>query len=492
MAESEHPSIRKSPHTFDINKTPKAKTHTTHNHPSNPANPDILMQVASSRALSQSNSSTLELGTPPMRPYSPSIPQPQFPYPTEPASNILMQVDHLIRDLKNAILQRAIPSNFDVQLGLSGSTLVKFLRECGGVIENVEGYPMGCDPMLERISSMSCPPLQSPQPKVEWNCPKLGRQLVCSQSSSSNGSPQKAHPPNKNVVAQKQEKSKPKSILMTYKTPVPTDKRNDSYYIVREVNKGLEIMPAAEGTKLATAKWNNNGNLVLMVMKGQDASKLSPILDNKMFYSFYTTLSTMPYSTGTVEKWHRIVADSVPTGAAYCFNIGEPRCPHNLSELLVESRTYNPLLMNARMAQDLHFIHPVPELVGKVESSVVFTLLDKDTADVVLKKGKVILFSKECWVRVFQEQYSSTPQCQNCHSFGYVAAQCNKKHRCGLCSKEHTEVEHTLNCGSCSSLAAEQEIPFNEESLKVGLVGICTHNLCCVNCMAKEIKDHLH
>ncbi|KAJ3762102.1 hypothetical protein EV360DRAFT_6209, partial [Lentinula raphanica] len=97
------------------------------------------------------------------------------------------------------------------------------------------------------------------------------------------------------------------------------------------------------------------------------------------------------------------------------------------------------------------FVVPPSELTNKRESSIQFAVSDGQLADEILRGRVLNLFGKACKVRKFQDRTPSTPQCRRCKAFGHRGDKCKAQERCALCGGNHTEVEHTLQCGTCKA-----------------------------------------
>ncbi|KAJ3816961.1 hypothetical protein EV361DRAFT_774373, partial [Lentinula raphanica] len=97
------------------------------------------------------------------------------------------------------------------------------------------------------------------------------------------------------------------------------------------------------------------------------------------------------------------------------------------------------------------FVVPPSELAHKRESSIQFAVSDSQLAEDILRGRVLNMFGKACKVRKFQERSPANPQCRKCKAFGHRADKCKSQDRCALCGQDHTEIEHTLQCGTCKA-----------------------------------------
>ncbi|KAJ3865443.1 hypothetical protein EV359DRAFT_80467 [Lentinula novae-zelandiae] len=264
--------------------------------------------------------------------------------------------------------------------------------------------------------------------------------------------------------------------------------RKELHEIVRRVNDDIkELFPKCSNTKVATAKWNASGNLVLSVLPGQKAKALEEIFD--LLYTAYTKTDAIPQDTRLDIEWNKIIVDGVPTGSTWSNQGGLGRQPHKSEELATEAKTYNPLLVDKAFALAPRFLVPPADLVGKAESSIVFAIHDKETANDIISLGYIVMYGKWCKVRKYQDHSPTRPQCHKCHRFGHISERCTYQRRCGLCGEPHTEAEHTLQCTVCRDDASVKEADFTLDSLTEGSIPMCMHKLKCVNCEEKSLPS---
>ncbi|KAJ3758746.1 Endonuclease/exonuclease/phosphatase [Lentinula raphanica] len=201
-------------------------------------------------------------------------------------------------------------------------------------------------------------------------------------------------------------------------------------HFAEEVPEDASLHPNLGKTRVATAKWNYSGNLVISTVAGQSASSLEPFFGD--MHEFYTTTGTKPQDTKLNQVWYKIIIDGVTTGSQWRLNNGIPARPHNSTELKEELTLYNPSLAEVKFALDPRFVVQASELTHRRESSIQFAVSDPLLAEHIIK-GKVLnLFGKACKTRKYQERTPSTPQCRKCKALGHREDKCTACPRCAL------------------------------------------------------------
>ncbi|KAJ3753789.1 hypothetical protein EV360DRAFT_52868 [Lentinula raphanica] len=222
-------------------------------------------------------------------------------------------------------------------------------------------------------------------------------------------------------------------------------------------------------------------------MTGQSAGPLEPFFGD--LHEFYTLSGVTPQDTKLNLVWYKVIVDGVSTGSQWRLNSGVPPRPHNPAELKEELTLYNPVLSEVNFALEPRFVIPATELTHKRESSIQFAVTDCLVAESIIKNKVLNLFGKACKTRRYQDRTPSNPQCRKCKALGHREDKCGAQARCALCGGDHTEVQHTLQCGTCRANPRYNEVTFDEDAVEKGIVAQCTHNLRCINCNAKNLDD---
>ncbi|KAJ3821852.1 Endonuclease/exonuclease/phosphatase, partial [Lentinula raphanica] len=187
-------------------------------------------------------------------------------------------------------------------------------------------------------------------------------------------------------------------FVVHFAEPIPEETRKDPCSITRDLNTFIGLHPDIGKTRVATAKWNFSGNLVISVLTGQSAAPLVPYFRD--FQEFYTVNTNVPVDTKLNKVWHKIIVDGVSTGSQWRLASGVTPRPHNPSELREELVMYNPILEGVELALDPRFVIQPSELAHKKESSIQFAVSDSKTAEDILRGRTLNMFGKTCKVQV--------------------------------------------------------------------------------------------
>ncbi|KAF8829681.1 hypothetical protein HHX47_DHR2000335 [Lentinula edodes] len=327
-----------------------------------------------------------------------------------PANQIIELIELLSYKIQEAIQSCVLPSNFAEQVSDQGHMLTEMLKGVGVGLTGSEGS--GVERILmSQLSAIH----ESIAADKEANEKRLERIEKALSNPSGRKTAQTSSAPNwadDSYAAQAARPAlKPPSKTRTTSPPAPISKRDaeretrfvayfngsvepkdrkEPHEIVRRVNDDIkELFPKCSNTKVATAKWNASGNLVLSVLPGQKAKALEEIFD--LLHTAYTKTDAIPQDTRLDIEWNKIIVDGVPTGSTWSNQGGLGRRPHKSEELATEAKTYNPLLADKAFALAPRFLVPPADLVGKAESSIVFAIHDKETANDIISLGYIVI-----------------------------------------------------------------------------------------------------
>ena len=459
--------------------------------------------------------------------FNPAQPEPEFidtdpvgahhtPTSTPAADSIALSISTLVAEWVTARDRDQLPPNLAEILGGSGTMLAYLLREAGTQTEDrmdqwMDKEPLTeASPILNRLASM-CESMIENRKTDNIRLARIEQELRIGTTASAptpnwaadtyatrattvlTANLKTLKPTTTKVTKQptkllsKHERDRPSRFVVHFGETVEEQKRADPYTIVKDANAWISLCADEEvcKTRIATAKWNAHGNLVLTVLQGQSAKTLEPFFSN--LHTCYTLTNVTPQKTTLDEKWNKLVIDGVPTGVKWRFASGFGTKPFTSEELQDELMLYNPILNNVRIAAAPRFLIPPADLATKAESSITLAIFDKDIADEILAERYLNLFGKACRVREYQDRTPAKPQCQKCKRFGHVGEQCKLGQRCGMCGGAHTEAAHTLQCLECRADPQYANAEFSEGSLKEGTIPSCSHNLCCVICKEKDL-----
>ncbi|GAW05941.1 protein [Lentinula edodes] len=426
-----------------------------------------------------------------------------------PANQIIELIELLASKLQESILKSALPSNLAEQVSDQGHMLTEMLRGLGvgTAVSSTSGVEMilmsqisaihdsivndkkANEKRLDRIeealrNSNGGKTSQAPSPAPNW-----ADDSYAAQAARPTPRPHpKPKPTSTPTTTSKRDAERETRFVAYFNGSVEPKDRREPHETVHQMNEHIkELFPKCSNTKVATAKWNASGNLVLSVLPGQKAQALEEIFP--FFYPFYTKTDKIPQDTRLDIAWNKIIVDGVPTGSTWTNRGGLGTRPHKSDELAMEAKAYNPLLADTTFALPPRFLVPPADLVGKAESSIVFATYNKETANDIISLGYIVMYGKRCKVRKYQDRSPTRPQCHKCHRFGHMSERCTYQRRCGLCGDPHTETEHTLKCTVCRDDASVKGVDFTLDSLMEGSIPMCPHNLKCVNCEEKSLPS---
>ncbi|KAJ3769414.1 hypothetical protein FB446DRAFT_791407 [Lentinula raphanica] len=337
----------------------------------------------------------IQPGQEPIHSHSPQAPQ-QHQELTDQAiltSAIFFTIEQLTKDLRRAIREGAIPSNFDEQVGSMGEELVDLLSQVG-----IQGNKSN-DKVTRAISKltesfaearrMDSARITEIERALRIKPPSDSRPNWAADSYASKA----AHAPlqtnrtttqtKKTAAPSKKENERLSQFVVHFAETVPEEMRKDPCSITRDLNNFIGSHPNVGNVRVATAKWNLSGNLVLSTMAGQSAEPLEPLF--REFQEFYTMNSTAPTDTKLNQVWHKIIVDGVSTGSQWRLNSGIAPRPHNPAELKEEITMYNPVLAEVKFALEPRFVVQASELANKRESSIQFAVSDSQLAEAILR-----------------------------------------------------------------------------------------------------------
>ncbi|KAJ3992338.1 hypothetical protein F5050DRAFT_1857462 [Lentinula boryana] len=412
-------------------------------------------------------------------------------------AKIFFAMDQLVLDLRKAIQEGSLPSNFDEQIGQTGAQLVNILSQIGvkGEQESNDKLSRAITKLTEsfaearRTDSARLTEIEkrlqiekTANTKPNW----AAESYAARATVGANQTTRTSNANKRNYEKPGKEEERTAQFVVHFGEMVPEETRKDPYSITRDINSFIERHLNLGKTRVATAKWNVNGNLVITTLAGQSAGPLEPFFGD--LHEFYTTTALTPQDTKLNQVWYKVIIDGVSTGTQWRLNSGIAPRPHNSAELKEELVLYNPALTGVEFALDPRFVVPATELTHKRESSIQFAVTDHQTADNIIKNKTLNLFGKACKTRRYQDRRPSSPQCRKCKGLGHKEDKCKTQLRCALCGGDHTETQHTLQCGSCKANPRYIEGDFDKDAIEKGIIGQCTHNLRCVNCSEKSLE----
>ncbi|KAJ3995241.1 hypothetical protein F5050DRAFT_1768603 [Lentinula boryana] len=212
-------------------------------------------------------------------------------------------MDQLVLDLRKALQEGSLPTNFDEQIGQTGAQLVNILNQIG-----VKGEHEMNDKLSRAIIKLT-ESLAEARRTDSARLTEIERRLQIEKTNNAKpnwaaesyatkataGANQTIRTGNANKRSnEKPEKEGERTaqFVVHFGEIIPEEIRKDSCSITRDINSFIELHPNLGKTRVATAKWNLNGNLVVTTLAGQSASPLKPFFGD--LHEFYTTMNQTP------------------------------------------------------------------------------------------------------------------------------------------------------------------------------------------------------
>ncbi|KAJ3997625.1 hypothetical protein F5050DRAFT_1750316, partial [Lentinula boryana] len=212
-------------------------------------------------------------------------------------------MDQLVLDLRKAIQEGSLPSNFDEQIGQTGAQLMNILNQIGvkgeheandklsrAIIKLTESFTEARRTDSARLTEIErrLQIEKSANTKPNWAAESYAAKAMTGANQTirtSNATKRSNEKPDK-------EGERTAQFVVHFGETVPEERRKDPCSITRDINSFIELHPNLGKTRVATAKWNFNGNLVITTLAGQSASPLKPFFGD--LHEFYTTTTQTP------------------------------------------------------------------------------------------------------------------------------------------------------------------------------------------------------
>ncbi|KAJ3999474.1 hypothetical protein F5050DRAFT_1858080 [Lentinula boryana] len=308
-------------------------------------------------------------------------------------AKIFFAMDQLVIDLRKALQEGSLPSNFDEQIGQTGAQLVNILSQIGvkGKHETNDKLSRAINKLTEsfaearKTDSARLTEIEKRLQieKTDNATPNWATESYAAKATLRANQTLRTSNANKRSTAKPdKEDGRAAQFVVHFGEVVPDEMCKDSCSITRDINAFIELHPNLGKTRVATAKWNFNGNLVISTLAGQSAGPIEPFFDD--LHEFYTTTAQTPQDTKLNQVWYKVIVDGVSTGTQWRLNSGIAPRPHNSSKLKEELILYNPALAGVSFALDPRFVVPATELTHKRESSIQFAVTDQQIADNIM------------------------------------------------------------------------------------------------------------
>ncbi|KAJ3990974.1 hypothetical protein F5050DRAFT_1877009 [Lentinula boryana] len=187
-------------------------------------------------------------------------------------AKIFFAMDQLVLDLRKAIQEGSLPSNFDEQIGQTGAQLMNILNQIGvkgeheandklsrTIIELTESFTEARRTDSARLTEIErrLQIEKSANTKPIWAAESYAAKATTGANQTirtSNATKRSNEKPDKEGECTAQ-------FVVHFGETVPEERRKDPCSITRDINSFIELHPNLGKTRVATAKWNFNGNL---------------------------------------------------------------------------------------------------------------------------------------------------------------------------------------------------------------------------------------
>jgi hypothetical protein len=132
------------------------------------------------------------------------------------------------------------------------------------------------------------------------------------------------------------------------------------------------------------------------------------------------------------EPWHKVVVHGIPTMDFHIENGPELI----LEEIKTFNKGFNPI-------GKPYWLTSPEKRMNQIAGSMVISFSSEEEAKKAIRNR---LYIAGLSVRVVKfTSTAPTTQCNKCQSFGHIDQNCKKSAKCGLCSENHTTIQHYCN-----------------------------------------------
>ncbi|KAG6898485.1 hypothetical protein C0993_006545, partial [Termitomyces sp. T159_Od127] len=209
-------------------------------------------------------------------------------------------------------------------------------------------------------------------------------------------------------------------------------KRMSPRQLVNLINDRLSRSNEAKHLCVASAHYNYNQNLVIMMREDQKGEEL------RQHAGIFADVFGVPAHTIemiTDDRRYKVRINGVWTGRD-----GEDSI-HTPDDLLEEIERFNPVLSKVKLIGKPRWLRAEADLRQKDYSSVVLEFAKEDDAKMVLATRYIAMYTNFCEV-VHHADRPPVLQCSNCWTLGHHVSRCKQPTKCRLCAGNHNETEH--------------------------------------------------
>ncbi|KNZ82013.1 hypothetical protein J132_08901 [Termitomyces sp. J132] len=202
--------------------------------------------------------------------------------------------------------------------------------------------------------------------------------------------------------------------------------------LVNLINNRLAHLDKARHLCVASAHYNYNQNLVIMLREDQKGKEL------KQHAEEFIDILGVPAHTIemiTDDRQYKVRINGMWTGRNGEGDLNTP------GDLMEEIKRFNLILSKVKLIGNPRWLRTEADLRLKDYSSVVLEFAKEEDAKTILAGKYIAMYSTFCEV-VHHADRPPVLQCSKCWSFGHHTSQCKGGERCWMCAGEHSEAEH--------------------------------------------------
>ncbi|KAG6875128.1 hypothetical protein C0992_005124 [Termitomyces sp. T32_za158] len=202
--------------------------------------------------------------------------------------------------------------------------------------------------------------------------------------------------------------------------------------VVNLINNRLASLNNAKHLCVASAHYNYNQNLVIMLREDQKGEELRQHAG--VFVDIFGVLAhTIEMITD--DRQYKVRINGVWTGRDGKNDLNTPE------DLLEEIERFNPVMLKVTLMGKPRWMHAEADLRRKDYSSVVLEFAKEEDAKTVLAARYITMYTNFCEV-VHHADRSPVLQCSKCWALGHHVSRCKNLAKCRLCAGSYSETEH--------------------------------------------------
>lgn len=202
--------------------------------------------------------------------------------------------------------------------------------------------------------------------------------------------------------------------------------------LVNLINDRLAQSENAKHLRVASAQYNHNQNLIIMMREDQKGEEL-----RQHAREFIDILGIPEHTVDmlTDDRRYKVRINGVWTGRD---GEGGYNTPDDLKE---ELERFNPIMSRVSLIGKPRWMRAETDIQKKEHSSIVLEFAKEDDAQTMLNAKYIAMYTNFCEV-VHHADRPPVLQCSKCWAIGHHISRCKYAMRCRLCAGEHNEKDH--------------------------------------------------